>query len=364
MNDDDEEPPLKKNKLPIEPTLNLSLPEDLIVTILARVSRLYYPTLSLVCKRFRSLLTSPELYRIRSLLGRTENCLYVCLRFSHTDPIPRWFMLCRRPNQILTNDTRKKKKKSSGYVLATISIPRSPSALSLNLVAVGSKIYNIGGSIYDSTSSSVSILDCWSHTWLKGQSMQVERCRPSASFHDGKIYVTGGYKHYNPSNWIEVFDLKTETWEPLLSRAGIYRSLTFLRCHDQTYNVVVDGKLYIVGANGLAYNPKDGTWNNLGSEMDLGSSACVIENVIYCYFYEEGIKWLADYGGKMALFWDKYVASGGGRGYENRMIWCAMIALERSYRGEIWGKVEWFDAVLPNPIPKEYVFEYVGAVNV
>ncbi|CAL9238053.1 unnamed protein product [Arabidopsis halleri] len=388
----DEEPLLKKNKLPIEPTLNLSLPEDLIVSILARVSRLYYPTLSLVSKRFRSLLTSPELYQTRSLLGRTENCLYVCLRFSRTDRIPRWFMFCRRPNQILTNDTKKKKKKSSGsYVLATISIPRSPSALSLNLVAVGSKIYNIGGSIYDPTSSSVSILDCWSHTWLKGPSMQVERCRPSASFHDGKIYVTGGYKHYNPSNWIEVLDLKNETWEPLLSRAGIYRSLTFLRCHDQTYNVVVDGKLYIVGANGVAYNPKDGTWNNLGSEMDLGSSACVIENVIYCYFSEEGIKWydtkarswrtlngmkklpkfarhanvrLADYGGKMALFWDKYVASGGGRGYENRMIWCAMIALERSYRGEIWGKVEWFDAVLPNPIPKEYDFEYVGCVNV
>ncbi|CAL9238121.1 unnamed protein product [Arabidopsis halleri] len=395
----DEEPPQKKkNKLPIEPpTLIFSLPEDLIVSILARVSRLYYPTLSLVSKRFRSLLTSPELYQTRSLLGRTENCLYVCLRLPRTARIPRWFMLCRRPNQILTNDTKKKKKKnkSSGYVLATIPSLHSPPAHGSGLVAVGSNIYNIGGSIYDSPSSRVSILDCWSHTWLKAPSMHVERDYPSANFLDEKIYVTGGcYKHYNPSNWMEVFNLKTKTWEPVLSRAGIYKRLTLYRCHDVTHNVVVDGKLYIIGDKGVAYNPKDGTWNSLESEMELGliwSSSCVIENVLYYYYYGEEIKWydtkarswrnlngmkklpkfarhanvrLADYGGKMALFWDKFVASGGGRGYENRMIWCAMIALERRNSEEIWGKVEWFDAVLPHPIPVDYVFEYIGAINV
>ncbi|KAG7588153.1 F-box-like domain superfamily [Arabidopsis suecica] len=388
---DDEEPPLKKNKLPIEPTLNLSLPEDLIVSILARVSRLSYRNLSLVCKRFHWLLTSGELHRIRSLSGCTENCLYVCLRFSHNDHIPRWFMLRRRPNETLTNDTRKKKKKnkSSGYVLETIPFPHPPPAHGWGLVAVGSNIYNIGGSIYGCRSNSVSILDCWSNTWLKAPSMQVDRCRPSANFLDGKIYVTGGHASYkNASHYMEVFDLKTKTWEPVLSSSG---RMTLYK----TKNVVVDGKLYVVGNKGVVYNPKDDTWDSLGPEMNLGSkwfSSCVIENVLYYYYYEEGIKWydtkarswrsllngmrklpkfarhanvrLADYGGKMALFWDKFVASGGGLGYQNRMIWCAMIALERSDSGNIWGKVEWFDAVLPNPIPKEYVFEYVGAVNV
>ncbi|EOA34097.1 hypothetical protein CARUB_v10021597mg [Capsella rubella] len=385
-----EEPPLKKTKLPNKQTSNPSLPEDLLLSILARVSRLYYPTLSLVSKHFRSLLTSSELYRTRSLLGCTENFLYVCLRLSRTDHTPRWYMLRPRPNPILTN--RKKKNKSSGYVLSTIPFTHYPRGKSSALVTVGSKIYNIGGVINGSASSTVSILDCWSHTWLQAPSMQMERDSPSANFLDGKIYVTGFcYRKYDPSNWMEVFDLKTETWEPVLSRAG---RLTIYRCHDHTYNVVVDEKVYIIGDKGVAYNPKDGTWNSLGPEMDLrlnGLSACVIENVLYYYSNEETIQWydtkarswrvvnglkklpkfarfanvrLADYGGKMALFWDKFVASGGGGGYENRMIWCAMIALERSNSVEIWGQVEWFGAVLKNPIPVEYGFEYVAAVNV
>ncbi|CAL9232526.1 unnamed protein product, partial [Arabidopsis halleri] len=63
------------------------LPDDLLLNCLARVSRLYYPILSLVSKRFRSLVASPELYEIRKLLGRTENCLYVCLSStSRSDP--------------------------------------------------------------------------------------------------------------------------------------------------------------------------------------------------------------------------------------------------------------------------------------
>ncbi|ESQ34802.1 hypothetical protein EUTSA_v10009657mg [Eutrema salsugineum] len=363
----DEEPLLKKKKikLPIEPTLNLSLPDDLLVSIVARVSRLYYPTLSLVSKRFRSLLTSPELYQTRSLLGRTDICLYVCLRFSRSDPIPRWFMLCQRPNGILTNDTRKKKNKSSGYVLATLPIPHSPPAHGSGLVAVGSNIYNIGGSIYDSPSSSVSKLDCWSHTWLEAPSMQVERDYPSANSLDGKIYVTGGlYKHYDPSKWMEVFDLKTGTWEPVLSRAG---RLDFYSRHDRTHNFVVDEKLYIIGDRGVTYNPKDGSWNSVGSEMELGSkwfSSCVIENVLYYYHYEDEFKWydtnarswktlngmkklpkfaryanvrMADYGGKMGLFWDTSVASGGGGGYQNKKI-----AIVKRFGGMLSGLMQCF----------------------
>ncbi|CAA0340421.1 unnamed protein product [Arabidopsis thaliana] len=52
------------------------LPDDLLLNCLARISRLYYPTLSLVSKRFRSLLASTELYETRRLLGTSESCLY------------------------------------------------------------------------------------------------------------------------------------------------------------------------------------------------------------------------------------------------------------------------------------------------
>ncbi|ESQ39801.1 hypothetical protein EUTSA_v10001110mg, partial [Eutrema salsugineum] len=340
---------------------------DLVVSILARVSILYYPTLSLVSKSFRSHLTSPELYQTRSLLGRKDNCLYVCLRFSTTDPKPRWFMLCRRPN---TNETRKKKKeKSSGYVLATIPIPHSPPAHGSGLVAVGSNIYKVGGSINGSPSSSVSILDCWSHTWLEAPSMRVKRDHPSANFLDGKIYVTGGC---DSSNFMEVYDQKTKIWEPVLSREG--RVVIDIFPDQKTSIVVVNAKQYIFGDN-VAYNLKDGEWTSFSGWR--WSSSFVIENVLYYYYYEEGFKWydtkfarhanvrLVDYGGKMALFWDNFVASGGGGGYQNRRIWCAMISLERRNNSEeIWGNVEWHDAVLPHPIPRGYIFEHVIAVTV
>ncbi|EOA34079.1 hypothetical protein CARUB_v10021580mg [Capsella rubella] len=51
-----------------EPTLMLmSLPYDLLLNCLARVSRLYHPTLFLVSKRFRSLIASPKLHEVHSL---------------------------------------------------------------------------------------------------------------------------------------------------------------------------------------------------------------------------------------------------------------------------------------------------------
>ncbi|EOA14219.1 hypothetical protein CARUB_v10027374mg [Capsella rubella] len=94
-----------------ERSLTPSLPDDLIVSILARVSRSYHTKLSLVSKSFRSILASPELYQTRTLLGRTETFLYVCLRFPD-EANPRWFTLYRKkPNQTLTKKKKKKKTK-------------------------------------------------------------------------------------------------------------------------------------------------------------------------------------------------------------------------------------------------------------
>jgi len=152
----------------------------LLLSIFARVSRLYYPTLSHVSESFRSLLASPELYKARSLSGNTEICLYVCLRCSTGY---RWFTLSRKPDQTLTYEERK----SSGYALAKVPIPGgSPNVRSSSLVAVGSDIYNICGSINKaSSSSSVSILDCQSHMWREAPSLPVELSSISASVRDG-----------------------------------------------------------------------------------------------------------------------------------------------------------------------------------
>ncbi|CAH8254708.1 unnamed protein product [Arabidopsis lyrata] len=355
-----------------ESTPNPSLPDDLLITCLSRVSKLYYPTLSLVSKSFRSLLASPELYEARSLLRRTESCLYVCLRF---DDNPRWFTLCRKPDRTLT--------KSSGNLLVPITSPQSHPAY-LSGKVVGYNIYNIGRSIKTLASSSVSLLDCRSHTWREAPSLQVKMKYPCASVFDGKIYVVEGFVE-NVSEFsksMEVFDTKTQIWDhvPIPYQDGDEYSgwLTKSTC--------VEGKVYLtIGRKVLAYDPKEGRWDLVEQEMGDGwrwYCNCAVENVLYCY-NEGALKWydnkvrlwkqikvlgglpefasssrvkLADYGGKMAVLWDKYELDS-----EDQMIWCAVIALERHNDGEIWGKVEWCDAVLT--VPRSTIFEYALSVT-
>lgn len=183
-----------------EPMTFIMLPNDLVLNCLARISRLYYPALSLVSKRFRSLLASTEIYRTRTLLGRTESCLYVCLKLPSYSP-QQWFTLCLRAN-------------SSEKVLVPTASPNSPCTYQSDFVRVGSNIYAIGGFINsDNASSTVMVMDCCSHTWREAPSMQITRKNPSVCGLDEKIYVTWGCKNLDATNWIEVFDTKTQTWE-------------------------------------------------------------------------------------------------------------------------------------------------------
>ncbi|EOA13551.1 hypothetical protein CARUB_v10026613mg [Capsella rubella] len=365
----------KRKSPPSEPTPNPSLPYDLLLSCFARVSRLYYPTLSLVSKTCRTLVTSPDLYKTRSFLNHTESCLYVCLEFP-PDSNPRWFTLYRRPNQT------QKTENSSGYVLVPIPIHNSPPVDYRALVTVGSNIYAIGGSIENAPSSSVSILDCKFHTWHEAPSMRTERYYPVANVVDGKIYVTGSLEDSSSSNWMEVFDIKTQTWEPVLSPVD-------KRCSNIYTSAVIDGEIYFFGDNKVvAYKPKEDRWGAIGEHqnMDLGvfyRSYCVIDNILYCY-RPGGIKWydsekrfwrslkglkglsklasccvkLADCGGKMVVLWDKYFPS---RGYECHTISCAMISLGRCRDQDIRGKVEWFDDMLT--VPSSYSFVGVLAAT-
>ncbi|KAL1207671.1 F-box/kelch-repeat protein [Cardamine amara subsp. amara] len=378
-----------------------SLPYDLVLNCIARVSRLYYPTLSLVSKSFRSFIASPDLYKARSLLDQTESCLYVCLNiFAIKSPRTIWFTLYPKPDKTLTNEqeTIKKKKKLSEYVLAKVPIPYSFDALYNSLVAVGSNIYNIGGSSLSSRAanplySSVSILDCTSHTWSVAPSLPVELNSLSATVVDQKIYVAGSYKlDQNISsdnsldsisssyvNSFHVLDTKTQIWDTLP-----------IGTKDSLFNetLSIDGNFHVVTikeAEGVAYDSNEGRWDVVGQWARFWRSSlgyCVIDKVLYSAITnsneeEVKLKWydikvrdwrnlmglvglpklppyaqvgLADYGGKMAVLWcDRTLPSMQkyGRYKNKRKIWCAEIALEkRNTTCEIWGKVEWFDHML------------------
>ncbi|CAA7040661.1 unnamed protein product [Microthlaspi erraticum] len=302
----------RKKKAAKKPTPNVYIPDDLLLTCIApRVSRFCYPTLSLVSKSLRSLVASPEIYNTRSHIDRTESCLYVCLSLP-PNPNPSWFALCPRPNRNLT-----KKNKQSSKILVPISSPHL-TPVRASFVVLGSDIYEIGGLINGVPSTRVSIFDCRSHSWHQAPDLQVAREYPYATATDGKIYVSRGLDSCNSSYQVEVFDPKTKTW---------------------------------------TYESRE--WSGWKSSMSeyYGSASrlccsCVIGNVAYLY-HEGEFKWstcsnvqLADYGGKMAVLWDRHDRSSNFKG---RTVWCAKIALEKRTSEEIWGMVEWCEPVLKVP---------------
>ncbi|CDY57171.1 BnaA05g35450D [Brassica napus] len=313
-----EEPPSKK--LAIEPTTNLPLPDELVLGCFARASRLHYPILSLVSKTFRSLTSSPELYQTRSLLNRTENCLYVCLQFPN-DPCLRWFTLCRKPDKALNNKKKKKKSSTSGNVLGQVRI-----------LAVGHKLYAV-------------------------------RDGPCSSDSPDSL------------NFVQVFDVKTQTWKPVPPEKKIFRLrdlqgrayqnndvaaassrrwLVVARLKDRTVSVEGSGTLCLIEKAFYRYASSSGEllWSNRSTESDVWRKVKGLEGLPKFTRYSN--VYLVASGGKLVVFWDKYVPARGG--YKEKMIWCAEISLETRSSEEVWGKVEWFDAVLT--VPKSYKFVY------
>lgn len=200
------------------PTSFSSLPEDIILSCLARVSKFYRPTLSLVSKYFRSLVASPDLEATRSRNGITEDYLCVCLNVGSK---PRWFTLAPFPQQ-------QKLKPIPPYY----KHPKSST-----VVSISSEIYIIGGSLHQKKGNRVLVLDCRSHLWRRLPNMRLARETPAADVINGKIYVLGGSTSYKIENWGEVYDLKTQTWEPLL----------FTTLDLTTHKSVVPGKLVMGG---------------------------------------------------------------------------------------------------------------------
>ncbi|CAA7033620.1 unnamed protein product [Microthlaspi erraticum] len=359
----------RKKEEPSSPTQTqqsspfLSLPYDLLLDCVARVSRLYYPTLSLVCKRFRSLLASPELYKARSLSGNTERCLYVCIRRHSIDS--RWYTLWRKPDKTLNKDDTK--SKPTDYALARVPFPESTQSSFEGLVAVGSSIYQIAQS---AGNYSVSVLDCRSHTCREAPSYPVKLWTRSASVVDQKIYVPGRVPSFvdgdSVCNMFHVLDTETQVWDPLPPPR--------IPCKGGKYSVFgtacIDGKFHAMTSSDVdaAYNSKEGRWDVFSSGMSdymIDDSYCVIGNVLYSasrgkfrWYDREVHEWrglnglvglpklgheheirLADYGGNMVVFWNQYL-------YRMSKIWCAEVSLERRREScGIWGKVEWLDQV-------------------
>ncbi|KAF8047808.1 hypothetical protein N665_2819s0003 [Sinapis alba] len=205
MSNSEEQPLAKKPKGEVFPVL--CLPDDLLLNCLARLSRRDLAALSMVSKRYHSLVSSPDLYKIRSLIGHTETHVYVCLRTPTPVPTLRWYILRRR------------KTLDASDLIPIPSLPSQPLEAS-SVVVLDCNIYVIGGLRKgEHPSSDVWRLDCRTHVWHHVPSMGASRAYGAAGVVDGKIYVFGGCDVHD-DNYGEVFEPETQTWNPLPKRKG------------------------------------------------------------------------------------------------------------------------------------------------
>ena len=234
-----EQPPQKKKQRNSSTRWFSILPDEIVLNCIARISKSQYRSLSLVSKTIHSLISVPELYTVRSLIGNTEPCL--CIR-QELPTHDRWYIL----DQTLVTSTN-----SNGLIkdeFNLLPITSSPLSKSTTL-AVGFEVYQMGGD--QLPSSTVRVLDFRTRTWRDAPDMGVARKRPESALIDGKIYVVGG-ETKESSSWPEVFDLKSQTWNPLPNLNDDGKAEVQLRI----------GELLATTSNHkrYAFDSKQGTW--------------------------------------------------------------------------------------------------------
>ncbi|CAN7102240.1 unnamed protein product [Brassica rapa subsp. narinosa] len=356
-----------------------SLPDEIVVTCLAHISKSHYPKLSLVSKRFNSLIFSNELHVARSRSKTRENVLHVFLQLpGHR--LPSWYSMWIKPGQTLTNELKEENSNSTGNaMLVPIPSSYSPSAPTLYLGTFSSKQYRLRHCNNSPISSLLwvrnkGVLTPWGKSkyspWLKAPRMKVDRENAIARALDGKIYVMGGCNADESASWGEVFDTNTQTWESLPDPGPELRFSLIKSMNVTKRRVYAESS----GKYDHYYNSKEGRWGVSSKARKFGRK-CEIGHVWYfCrkrgfFWYDTKLKsWrmvkglevlskycsvgviaIANYGGKLLILWDKFDQC------QNKEIWCSVIALERrSGDHEVWGTVEWASVVLT--VPSSYVF--------
>ncbi|KAL0728078.1 hypothetical protein Bca4012_024171 [Brassica carinata] len=314
------------------------LPDEMVLSCLARVSKSDHASLSLVSKWHRSVVASPELYDFRSVLGFTENPIYLCLRIP-PDPNPRW----------------------------------------------------IGGR----ATSSVMFLDCRSHTWSTLPSMGMARYSAVAGVVDGKIYVFGGCDGRESGKWGEVFDPKQQTWDslPMPPPQCDYPLVCESIVIEEEKVVVMDGSGNVVyctesGGRILWCEPSELEWNEKMEWREVMGLETLRETLAASKMVSYG-GWVSDQweicrrsepilglglgtmeidevfpghklsssGPNMLIFWDVLAP-------HNSEIWCAEISLERRKKTcEIIGTIVWSEAVMTlDPPPHQHHCKILSAL--
>uniref|UniRef100_A0A1J3JC54 F-box/kelch-repeat protein n=1 Tax=Noccaea caerulescens TaxID=107243 RepID=A0A1J3JC54_NOCCA len=331
----------------------MSLPYELVVDILGQLSRLDLIALATVSKIYGPAAVCHNFRRWRYRKGSLEPYLYVLMHMD-ADPRPRWFVL--HPVQ--------RRLKPVHSVLYPAPVAGSC------FVGTGRGIYTIGGLINGKPTSEVTFFDCINHKVYHVPPMKMARSGASASLVDDKIYVFGGAWDdggADSSNWTEVLDIETGTWE-LLSVSTPKMPLKI-----QQSVVILEKKVYVVDEDGqhFSFTPSKGMLflrygtNKESNPKDLND--WVIFETLFCRGTGGRILWrfpcepdwkevkgLGELGCddiiKLCIYSDESIAIFWKPKARPQELWCAEISMTRQKEaGEAWevlGYIEWSGAVL------------------
>ncbi|KAL0897965.1 hypothetical protein Bca101_081926 [Brassica carinata] len=277
----DQTPPQKDNHL-------LSLPEDIVLSCLARVPRDCDLNLAYVSKTLRSFLSSPDLNRLRSLLHKSS--LYVSFYEINKNGTwtYRWLTL---------------EKTTIGYRLVLFPCHRYPFMNRSLAVSVGSEIYFLLK--YLEYPSDLWILDTRSVKLSQGPSMKAALMSEAVGVIDGKIYVMGfdRFEGTDEKIQVQVLDPKSKIWKSEGQEKVPPRTW-----YNNKITASLEGKVYMVKGGGTVYTIqkklKESGWFIWKQAQRLEKSGQSLRGEEVCRFGEHAV---AEYSPGLTGRWDDRV---------------------------------------------------------
>ena len=269
-----------------------SLPDELSIQILARLPRICYSSVRLVSRRWRSAVSTSEVYSLRKELGRTEEWLYVLtkghedkLLWYALDPVStKWQRLPPMPVVVYEEESRKSLSGLWNMITPSFNVGaivrsflgRRDSSEQMPFCgcaigAVDGGLYVIGGLSRSKTVSCVWRFDPILNSWSEVSSMLASRAYSKTGVLNKKLYVVGGVDRgrggLSPLQSAEVYDPNKNRWSFIADMSTAMVPLI---------GVVYDKKWFLkgLGSHQLvmseAYDPEVNSWSPVSDGMVAG----------------------------------------------------------------------------------------------
>lgn len=189
------------------------LPHDVALRCLAFVPFYLHPTLELVCRSWRAVISSGEIFRVRQEYGTEEDFLFVCChdeenKWQFYDPVEDFW----------------------------VTLPELPGGRKhyFGVVSTFQKLFILGGLLINAIDPSIdddfSCTEVWSFNpktrkWLKQAPMHESRALFACGVLDGKIIVAGGMnRKFESTSKAEMYDPVKDVWIELPDLPQTYDS--------------------------------------------------------------------------------------------------------------------------------------------